>query len=145
MERIKAKVLLVDDEADFVESLSKRLKNRGLKVSVATKGQRALNLLDREKFDIIVLDLSMPEMDGLETLENIKGKDADVEIIMLSGHGNVKNTIAAMKLGAADFLEKPVDFHELLQKIAEAREKRIVVMQKHAEEEIEDILKSKSW
>ncbi len=145
MDTIKAKVLLVDDEDDFIDSLSKRLAVRGLRVSATTGGQDAVDLLDREKFDIIVLDLAMPGMDGLETLQQIKGKDPDAEIVMLSGHGNVKSTTEAMKHGATDFLEKPVDLPELLEKIAEAREKRILVMQKQAKKEIEEILQSKAW
>lgn len=145
MDTIKAKVLLVDDEADFIDSLSQRLEVRGLKVSATTRGQNAVDLLDDEKFDIIVLDLAMPGMDGLETLRRIKEKDPDAEIVMLSGHGSVQSTKEAMKLGAEDFLEKPVDMPELLEKIAEAREKRILIMQKHAKEEIEEILQSKPW
>ncbi len=145
MDIIKAKVLLVDDETDFINSLSKRLEVRGLQVSIATRGQDALDLLDKEKFDIIVLDLSMPGMDGLKTLEYIKEIDKDAEIVMLSGHGSIKTTTEAMKLGATDFLEKPVDLPELLQKIAEAREKRILIMEKHAKEEIENIMESKPW
>ncbi len=145
MDTIKAKVLLVDDEADFIESLSKRLEVRGLKVFTATRGQNALDLLDKEKFDIIVLDLAMPGMDGLKTLEHIKKKDVDAEIVMLSGHGDVKSTTEAMKLGATDFLEKPVDLPELLEKIVEAREKQILILEKHAQKKIEDILQSKPW
>jgi len=142
---LKAKVLLVDDEEEFIKTLTSRLEVRGLKVTGATRGQDALDILDKEKFDVIVLDLAMPGMDGLETLERIKGKDPDAEIIMLSGHGSIKTSIEAIKLGAEDFMEKPVDLPELLEKIAEAREKRILVMQKHAKEEIDQILHSKPW
>jgi len=143
--KLKAKVLLIDDEEDFIKSLTSRLEVRGLSVTGATRGQDAVNLLDNEKFDVIVLDLAMPGMDGLETLQKIKEKDPDAEIIMLSGHGSIKTSIEAIKLGAEDFMEKPVDLPELLEKIAEAREKRILVMQKHAREEIESILHTKAW
>lgn len=143
--KIKAKVLLVDDEEDFISTLSQRLKVRGLTVSGATSGEEALKLVEEEPFDIIVLDLAMPGMDGLETLKTIKENHPDAEIIMLSGHGTVKTSIEAMKLGADDFLEKPVDFKELLSKIDEARNKRILILQKQAKEEIKDILKRKAW
>jgi len=143
--KLKAKVLLIDDEEEFIKSLTSRLEVRGLSVIGATRGQDAVNLLDKEKFDVIVLDLAMPGMDGLETLQKIKEKDPDAEIIMLSGHGSIKTSIEAIKLGAEDFMEKPVDLPELLEKIAEAREKRILVMQKHAREKIESILHTKPW
>ncbi len=100
-----------------------------MKVFTATRGQNALDLLDNERFDIIVLDLAMPGMDGLKTLQHIKKKDADAEIVMLSGHGDVKSTTEA----------------ELLEKIAEAREKRILILEKHAQKKIEEILQSKPW
>ena len=143
--QIKAKVLLVDDEEDFISTLSQRLKVRGLTVAGATGGEEALKLVEEEPFDIIVLDLAMPGMDGLETLKIIKENHPDAEIIMLSGHGTVKTSIEAMKLGADDFLEKPVDLKELLSKIDEARNKRILILQKQAKEEIKDILKRKAW
>lgn len=143
--KIKAKVLLVDDEEDFISTLSQRLKVRGLDVTGATCGEEALELVEEKTFDIIVLDLAMPGMDGLETLKTIKDKHPDAEIIMLSGHGTVKTSIEAMKLGADDFLEKPVDIKELLNKIEEASHKRILLIQKQAKEDIKDILKRKAW
>ncbi len=141
----KARVLLVDDEKDFIQTLSKRLEVRGLTVSSATRGEDALNLTKQKNFDIVVLDLSMPGMDGLETLKKIKAKDPDVEIVMLSGHGTVRSSTEAIKLGAEDFLEKPVDIHDLLDKISEAKDRRILVLQKRAQKQIEDILQNKPW
>lgn len=143
--QLKAKVLLVDDEEDFISSLSQRLEVRGLKVTGATRGEEAVQLVDGQEFDAIVLDLSMPGMDGLETLKTIKDNHPDAEIIILTGHGTIKASIEAMKLGAEDFLEKPVDFKELLNKIEEARNKRIIILQKKSKEEIKTILKSRAW
>jgi DNA-binding NtrC family response regulator len=142
---LKAKILLVDDEEDFVENLSQRLEMRGLKVTAATRGEEAVDLVDEQEFDAIVLDLAMPGMDGLEALRRIREKNPDAEIIMLTGHGSIKSSIEAMKLGAEDFLEKPVDMKQLLQKISEARDKRILILQNRSKAEIEEILKSKSW
>jgi len=143
--KLKARVLLVDDEKEFIGTLSDRLEVRGLKVSCATDGFKALDLIDNQDFDVIVLDLAMPGMDGLETLKKIKNKDPDAEIIMLSGHGTLKSGVEAMRLGAEDFLEKPVDLNDLLEKISEATDKRILLRKKQSKAEIASILKSKGW
>jgi DNA-binding response OmpR family regulator len=143
--KLHAKVLLVDDEEEFLEILTERLEIRGLKVTGATRGEEAVQLTDKQNFDVIVLDLAMPGMDGLETLKRIKESHPDAEIIMLSGQGTVKTSIEAMKLGAEDFLEKPVDMQELLTKIDAMKNKRILVLEKQSMEEIEQILKSKAW
>lgn len=142
---IHANVLLVDDEEDFIKSLSSRLEVRGLKVSTSTRGEDALDLAHNQQFDVIVLDLSMPGMDGLEVLKKMKADNPDTEIIMLSGHGTIKASTEAIKLGAEDFLEKPLDFNKLLEKINEAKEKRVLVLHKQSKEEIKEILKSKAW
>lgn len=143
--KLHAKVLLVDDEEEFLKTLAERLEMRGLKVTGATRGEEAVDLADKQTFDAIVIDLAMPGMDGLETLKRIKESHPDAEIIMLSGQGTVKTGIEAMKLGAEDFLEKPVDMQELLTKIDEMKNKRILILQKKSMEEIEQILKSKAW
>ena len=144
-ETVSARVLLVDDEKDFIDTLASRLEVRGLKVNSATGGREALQQLEDKEFDVIVLDLAMPGMDGLETLKRIKEMDPDAEIIMLSGHGTLHAGVEAMRLGAEEFLEKPVNLNELLEKVFEAKEKRVLVMQKHSKEEIENILKSRAW
>lgn len=143
--KLQAKVLLVDDEEEFIKTLAQRLEMRGLKVTGATRGEQAIDLADKQNFDAIVIDLAMPGMDGLETLKRIKESHPDAEIIMLSGQGTVKKGIEAMKLGAEDFLEKPVDMNELLNKIGEMKDKRILVLEKKSMDEIDNILKSKSW
>ncbi|MBM9603048.1 response regulator [Desulfopila inferna] len=142
---LNAKVLLVDDEEDFIHTLSQRLEVRGLKVTGATRGADAVDLVDKQEFDAIVLDLAMPGMDGLETLKKIRENHPEAEIIILTGHASVKTSIEAMKLGAEDYLEKPVDMQDLLKKIEEAKHKRILVLRKQSKKEIEKILKSKAW
>jgi DNA-binding NtrC family response regulator len=144
-QELRAKILLVDDEEDFIENLSQRLEMRGLKVTAANRGEEAVDLADEQEFDAIILDLAMPGMGGLEALRRIREKNPEAEIIMLTGHGSIKSSIEAMKLGAEDFLEKPVDMKQLLKKISEAREKRIMILQNRSQAEIEEILKSKSW
>ncbi|MCK9296710.1 MAG: response regulator, partial [Desulfobulbaceae bacterium] len=115
VEKLKAKVLLVDDEADFLATLAERLETRGLKVNTVTRGEDAVATVESQSFDLIVLDLAMPGIDGLETLKRIKAKQPDAEIIMLSGKGSVKTSTEAIKLGAEDFMEKPVDIKELME------------------------------
>jgi DNA-binding NtrC family response regulator len=141
----KARVLLVDDEEEFVFTLSERLKARQLEVTAVTRGEDAIDMVDRQDFDAVILDLAMPGMDGLETLKRIKERRPATEIIMLTGHGSVKAGIQAMKLGADDFLEKPVDMTTLLSKIGEAHDKHITVLQEKSQEEIDRILKSRGW
>ena len=142
---LKAKVLLVDDEEDFLSTLAERLEARGLKVNTVTSGEQAVAKAEKEGFDLIVLDLAMPGMDGLETLKRIKAKQPDAEIIILSGQGSIKTSIEAMKLGAEDFIEKPVNISELLDKISEAKDKRLLVLEAKSVKDIEKILKSKGW
>lgn len=145
VEKLDAKVLLVDDEEDFLQSLSQRLETRGLKVTGATRGEEAVDIVDQQDFDAIVLDLAMPGMDGLETLKKIREKHPEAEIIMLTGHASIKSSVEAMKLGAEDYLEKPFEINELMEKINEAKKKHILVLKNKSKQEIQNILKRKSW
>jgi DNA-binding NtrC family response regulator len=144
-EKLQAKVLLVDDEEEFCNMLSERLENRGLKVNAVLSGEDAVARVEDQNFDAIIVDLAMPGIDGLETLRRIKEKRPDLEILMLTGHGTIKSGIEAMKLGAEDFLEKPVDMKVLLEKISAAKHKRMLIMEKKTQEEVENIIRSKSW
>ena len=145
MEKIEGRILLVDDEEQFLKVLSERLEVRGLKVNSVTSGEDALARVEEQNFDVIVVDLAMPGIDGIETLRRLKEKDPDSEIIMLTGHGTVHSGIEAMKLGAEDFLEKPVDIGELLERIGEAKDKRLLVLEKKSQDAIKKILTSKGW
>ena len=145
MGKRQANVLLVDDEEQFLDALTQRLETRGLKVKAVTRGEDAVDQVEDHNFDAIIVDLAMPGIDGIETLKRIKEKRPDLEIIMLTGHATVKSGIEAMKLGADDFLEKPVDLNVLLEKIGEAKNKRMLVVEKGRQEEVKKILKSKTW
>jgi len=145
VEELKAKVLLVDDEVDFLTTLAERLESRGLKVTTLTRGEDAVATVEAQSFDLIVLDLSMPGIDGIETLKRIKAKQPDAEIIMLTGQGSIKTSIEAMKLGAEDFIEKPVNITELMDKISEAKDKRMHILESKSVKEIEKILHTKGW
>jgi len=142
---LKTRILLVDDEEDFITTLGQRLEARNLKVMAATTGERAIEIVDSQDVDVIILDLAMPGMDGLEVLRRIKKAHPEAEIIMLTGHATISTSVEAMKLGAEDFLEKPVDMKELLDKIQEAKNKRVLVLQEKSKAEIEQILKTRAW
>jgi DNA-binding NtrC family response regulator len=142
---LNTKVLLVDDEEEFITTLAQRLETRNFKVSTATSGMEAVEIVNTNDFDVILLDLAMPGMDGLQTLEKIKAEHPEAEIIMLTGHGTIEAGIEAMKRGAEDFLEKPVDIKELMVKIEDAKQKRVLILQEKSNAEIKQILKSKAW
>jgi DNA-binding NtrC family response regulator len=125
---IEPSVLVVDDEVQFVETLVKRLAKRGLRVGSAFSGQEALAALDASggatRIDVVILDVKMPVMDGLETLSAIKKAHPLVEVIMLTGHATVESAIEGMKQGAFDYLMKPCDFDVLMTKVTEATNKK---------------------
>jgi len=98
------KILIVDDEQDFLNIISDRLTARDMNVSTASSAKDAIKKIDEESFDAVVLDLQMPEMDGLETLKIIKEKNPDLQVILLTGHATVEKGIEEMKLGAMDLL-----------------------------------------
>ncbi len=124
MIRIPTRVLLVDDEEDFVEMLSLRLQEAGEKVSAAHSGEGCLDALAKTHIDVVVLDIKMPGMDGMETLVEIKKRFPLVEVIMLTGHGSTETAVEGMKLGAFDYLMKPADFDELTAKLQNARKRK---------------------
>jgi DNA-binding NtrC family response regulator len=117
-------VLLVDDEEEFLETLVKRLAKRKLDVTGVTSAQDAIRVLSEKPVDIVVLDVKMPGMDGLEALRQIKTTSPDVEVIMLTGHANMEAAIQGMELGAFDYLMKPMDIDELLYKLQDAYKKK---------------------
>ncbi|MGD2150666.1 MAG: response regulator [Desulfobacterales bacterium] len=118
-------LLLVDDEQSFVEIMSQRLRRRGFIVSYACSGQEALHRLEGDdSIEVVVLDVKMPGMDGIETIRMIKKKRPLVKIIMLTGHATVNSAIEAMKLGASDYLMKPCDLEELVLKVKAAANKK---------------------
>ncbi len=107
------RVLLVDDEKEFVESLSERLELRNLKTDVAYDGEQALKAVKKDKPDIMVLDLRMPGINGIEVLRKMKKKHPKVPVVILTGHGTDKDEKEAMRLGASAYLQKPVDVDQL--------------------------------
>jgi len=120
-------VLLVDDEAEFIDTLGKRLARRGLTVHLAHSGQEALDVVAANELDVVVLDVKMPGMDGIEALQKIKASKPELEVVMLTAHANVEVAMRGMELGAFDYLMKPVELDELLYKIQDANKKKCLI------------------
>ena len=124
MIKLPIRVLLVDDEKDFVEIFSLRLEGQGEKVSTAHSGKEALKVLENKIIDVVILDIRMPGMDGIDTLKEIKKLYPIVEVIMLTGHGSTESAVKGMKLGAFDYLLKPAHFGELTAKMEAALKRK---------------------
>jgi DNA-binding NtrC family response regulator len=139
------KVLLVDDDAEFTEALAERMATRGLKVDTVNSGQSAIDQAKNVSYDAIVLDLAMPGMDGLETLKALLKRQPDLQIILLTGHATVEKGVEAVKLGAVDFLEKPANIQELMEKIKKASNQKMLLVENKIEDEITKILREKGW
>jgi DNA-binding NtrC family response regulator len=141
----RMKVLLVDDDADFTDVLSERMESRGVGVDTAASGGEALEKVKDKSYDAIILDLAMPEMDGIETLKRMLADNPDLQVILLTGHATLAKGVEAMKLGAMDFLEKPAEIQKLMEKIEKAKANRMLLVEKRSEEKLKEILKTKWW
>lgn len=139
-----SKLLLVDDEKIFADNMAALLGNRHYKVTAVYDGQSAIQALQDENFDVVVLDLKMPGMDGLATLKEIKHQDLLTEILLLTGHGSIEAAVEALRLGAYDFLTKPCDIDQLVEKIEGAWEKRDAAWKKDLDEKIKKLVESPS-
>jgi DNA-binding NtrC family response regulator len=120
------RVLVVDDEQDFLEVLTERLQLRGLDAHGAAAGDVALELMAQQPFDVVVLDVGMPGLGGIEVLEHIKRRFPATEVLMLSGHANAELAVRGMSRGAFDYLVKPVEFDELLFRIEDAHRQKLL-------------------
>lgn len=116
----RIRLLRVDDEAGYLEVLSKRLGRRHLEVTTANTGQKAIQLLRRNAFDVAVVDLKMTDMDGIEVLKIFKKMDSDLAVIILTGHGSEQAAREGIDMGAFDYLTKPCDLERLLEIIRAA-------------------------
>ena len=118
-------ILLVDDEEEFAEALGARLETRGHRVRVTFGGASALDLIDEQAPDVLLLDVQMPRVDGIRVLKEAKKRAPLVEVILLTGHATVDMAVTGLKAGAFDFVEKPAQFDELLYKLEAARCRRV--------------------
>lgn len=120
-----SKILLIDDEEAFLGAVTRRLEKRGLKTVISLSGQDGIQILqDDPEIDVVLLDVKMPGMDGIQTLKEIKRQFPILEVIMLTAHGTMESAIEGMKLGAFDYLMKPCEMPDLMEKIERAKNKR---------------------
>ncbi|ROL59802.1 response regulator [Bacteroidetes/Chlorobi group bacterium MS-B_bin-24] len=125
MEEKKIKLLVVDDEVQFLDSITKRLELRGFEVTKATNGTEAIDLARKKKFDIALVDLKMPGLDGKQVLEILKSEHKYIEVIILTGHGSLDSAVECTKLGAFDYLPKPYELEDLILKLKEVYKARL--------------------
>ena len=135
------KVLLVDDEEEFLEIMAERMQARDMVVDTCTNAEEALRKLKEESYDAIILDFMMPGMDGMRALQEMKSLSPESQVILLTGHATIEKSVEAMKLGAADFLEKPADLAALEKKIKDAKANRMVIVEKKAEKRIQEVIR----
>ena len=135
------RVLFVDDEVDFLETILKRMQKRGVAAFGVHSGEEALAWLQQSPADMVVLDVRMKGMDGIQTLRAIKSAHPLIEVIMLTGHASLEIAREGMKLGAFDYLMKPIDLDELLYKLEDAYQKKTI--QQHKIKNIEGVIESR--
>ena len=123
MMKKKFRVLLVDDERELVDTLVERFELRGIEAVAVTSGAEALKQVSQSDFDVIVMDVKMPGIDGLETMKRIKGIRSEVQIILMTGRGSVEENNVSRREGAFDYLIKPVNIEELIRKMNESLDK----------------------
>jgi DNA-binding NtrC family response regulator len=123
-------VMLVDDEVEFLETLIKRMKKRNVDITGVKSGEEALLALDQNQVDVVILDVRMPGMDGIQALREIKRRHPLIEVIMLTGHASVEVAVQGMELGAFDYLMKPIDIDELLYKVEDAHKNKLIQEEK---------------
>lgn len=121
----KIKLLIADDEIDFLESIAKRLEMRGFNVTTAPDGNKAVEAARKDKFDLALLDLKMPGIDGKQVLEVLKKEHKYIEVVILTGHGSLESAVECTKLGAYGYLPKPYELEKLLDILREAYEARM--------------------
>ncbi len=125
--------------------MAERMEARNMKVSTASSAKEGLEKAADGNYDAVILDLRMPEMDGMEVLKILKEKNPDLGVILLTGHATIKDSVEAMKLGALDLLEKPADINTLTERIHSAQAKKLVFVEKKNEEMIKKIMATKGW
>ena len=140
-----SRVLLVDDEEEFVETLAQRLEVRDFDVATATNGADALARIEGEDIDLVILDVQMPGVDGIEVLRCIKQSKPLIEVIMLTGHATVQTAIDGMKLGAFDFLLKPTETEDLVEKVDRGLARKAEHDLRIQQAEIDEIVKRRGW
>ena len=129
-------MLIVDDEQDFLETIVKRLKRRKIDAAGVSSGKEALDILQKQHFDVVILDIRMPGMDGIETLKELKRTMPLMEVILLTGHASVESGMQGMQLGAFDYVMKPAEIDDLIEKVRQAYERKSLHEEKLRESKI---------
>jgi len=139
------RILLVDDETEFTDSMSHLLRNRGYQVTAVNSGENAIKALKQGRYDVMVLDLKMPGMDGMTTLREAKKLDLFTETLILTGHATVDTALEAIKLGAYDYLTKPCEIGDLVIKIQGARKKKDATETQEIAKKIDGVVEGKAF
>ena len=137
-----SRILLVDDEVVFTTNMSKLLTNRGYRVTAVNSGDAAIQELEKNDYDVVVLDLKMPGMDGITTLKEIKKLDLFTQTLILTGHGSIDTALEAVRLGAYDYLTKPCEIDDLVNKIEGAWQKKDSEVKEEMQENVQKIIES---
>jgi DNA-binding NtrC family response regulator len=140
-----AKILLVDDEEEFTNSLAQRLETRGFDVHTSYNGDDAIARIRDHEVDVVILDVLMPGKSGVETLREIKQLKPITEVIMLTGQATVETAIEGMKLGAYDYLMKPTEIKDLVEKITKAAARKTEHEERIRDAHINTIVKRRGW
>jgi DNA-binding NtrC family response regulator len=139
-----SRILLVDDETVFTDNMTRLLTTRGYLVTAVDNGEAALQILGEKEFDVIVLDLKMPGMDGITTFKEIGKMGLFAQTLILTGHGSIDTALEAIKLGAYDYLTKPCEIDDLVNKIEGAWGKKNEEEEKDTQEKIQKVVESPS-
>jgi len=142
---MKIRVLLVDDEKEFTDVLAERLATRDFEVTKTLSGDEALAQINEKAIDVVILDVLMPGKDGVTTLRGIKQLKPLIEVIMLTGHATVESGVEGMKLGAYDYLMKPTETKDLVEKIVKAYKRKVEQEERIRQAEIERIMLRRGW
>ena len=135
------KLLLVDDEERFLTTTKILLEKRGINTFTAANGLDAIRIMDEHHVDVVILDVKMPGLDGVEVLRKTKKKHPLVEVIMLTGHASVESAVEGLKLGAFDYVTKPCDISDLMRKVNEAYAKKQAMEEKIRKAKVEKIIR----
>lgn len=138
----KLKLMIVDDEERFLSTTQKLLQKKGIDVLTASSGAAALEQLRAHPVHVVILDVKMPGMDGVATLKEIKRQYPMVEVIMLTGHATVESAVEGLKTGAVDYLMKPADLDQILEKAQDAFSRRIGIEEKIRVARMRGLMKS---
>ena len=141
MEKDKINLLIVDDEEDFLDSISKSLRVRDFNVLAVNRGEKAIEAAKKNPIDIALVDLKMPGINGEETLKILKEEHKWMEVVILTGHGTIDSAVECTRLGACSYLQKPCELNELLEVLEDAYKKKVMNKKRINEKKMDELLK----